>query len=229
VSLGVQAAIITIPSVKNLSIASAESELSSRPYSLNVHPVFLQTAPANTHPNPNTVISQVPAAGAKGHQGDKITIYVLSPSAQFTVPSLVNDTTNQASALLGQSGLTLGATTTTVCSNTVPIGLVVSSSPAAGSLVNSGDQISLTTSKGYCKIQVPSVIGENQGQATATLHAAHFSVQVSPTDPSTCSPSQVGFVSAESLGISTFVPYNSSITISVCEASTEQATTTTTL
>ena len=229
VSLGVQAAIITIPSVKNLSIASAESELSSRPYSLNVHPVFLQTAPANTHPNPNTVISQVPAAGAKGHQGDKITIYVLSPSAQFTVPSLVNDTTNQASALLGQSGLTLGATTSTVCSNTVPIGLVVSSSPAAGSLVNSGDQISLTTSKGYCKIQVPSVIGENQGQATATLHAAHFQVQVSPTDPSTCSPSQVGFVSAESLGISTFVPYNSSITISVCDASTEQATTTTTL
>jgi eukaryotic-like serine/threonine-protein kinase len=229
VSLGVQAAIITIPSVKNLSIANAESELSSVPYSLNVHPVFLQTAPANTHPKPNTVISQVPAAGAKGHQGDKITIYVLSPSAQFTVPSLVNDTTSQAYTLLGQSGLTPGTTTSTVCSNTVPIGLVVSSSPAAGSLVNSGDQISLTTSKGYCKIQVPSVIGENQGQATATLHAAHFVVQVSPTDPSTCSPSQVGFVSAESLGISTFVPYNSSITISVCDASTEQPTTTTSL
>jgi serine/threonine-protein kinase len=228
VSLGVQAAIVTIPSVKNLPLASAESELSSPQYQLNYHPVFLQTAPAGTNPKPNVVISQKPAAGIKGHQGDIVTIYVLSPNAQFTVPLLAGDNPNQASALLGQSNLTLGSTSSTVCSNTVPIGMVVSSNPAAGAYVNAGDQVSLTTSKGYCKVQVPSVIGDNQGQATAALRDAHLRVSVSPTDPSTCSPSQVGFVTAESLGISTFVPYNSTITISVCDASTEQPTTTTT-
>jgi serine/threonine-protein kinase len=227
-SLGVQAAPVTIPSVTGLSLASATSELSSRPYLLTVHPVFLQTAPRGIPPNPNTVLSQSPAAHAKGHQGDKVTIYVLSPNAQFGVPSLVGDATNQASFVLGQYGLNLGATTTTVCSNTVAIGLVVSSNPAAGSYVNAGDQVSLTTSKGYCKVQVPSVYGENQGQATATLRDAHLQVSVSPTDPSTCSPSQVGFVTSQSLGIGTFVPYKSTITISVCDASTEQPTTTTT-
>jgi len=51
-------------------------------------------------------------------------------------------------------------------------------------------------------------------------------VNVSPTDPSTCLPSQVGTVTNESLGIGSHVPYNSSITISVCEASTETTTTT---
>jgi beta-lactam-binding protein with PASTA domain len=104
---------------------------------------------------------------------------------------------------------------------------VISSKPAAGAFVNPGDQITLTTSTGYCQIQVPSVIDESQSQATHELDVDHFQVQVSPTDPSTCSPSQVHTVTNESLGIGTRVPYNSAITISVCEASTEPTTTTT--
>jgi len=227
-SLGAQAAPITIPSVKTLSLAAATSELEYKPYFLTVKTGFLQTVPAGvTNTNPNVVISQVPAAGTKAHQGDTITIYVLSPNAQYQVPSLVGDTTNQASGVLGQSGLTLGPTTATACSDTVAIGLVISSKPAAGAFVNSGDQITLTTSTGYCKIQVPSVIGESQSQATNILKSGHFQVQVSPADPSTCSLSQVGTVTNESLGIGNQVPYNSSITISVCEASTEPTTTTT--
>jgi eukaryotic-like serine/threonine-protein kinase len=227
VSLGVQATPITIPSVKGLSLASATSELASKPYFMNVKTGFLNTAPPNTTPTPGVVLSQVPAAKAKGHQGEKITIYVLSPAAQFAVPYLVGDSTIQASGVLGQDGLTLAPNTTTVCSDTVPIGDVVSTTPGVGSLVNAGDQITLTTSTGYCKIQVPSVIGETQSQAMATLKGDHFQVQVSPTDPSTCSPDQVNTVTNESLPISHYVPYNSSITISVCEASTEQTTTTT--
>jgi serine/threonine-protein kinase len=228
ISLGAQAAPITIPSVKTLSLAAATSELDSKPYFLTVHTGFLQTVPVGvTNTNPNIVISQVPAAGTKGLTGDTITIYVLSPSAQFSVPSLVGDTTNQASGVLGQSDLTPGPTTSTACSDTVGIGLVISSKPAAGAFVNPGDQITLTTSTGYCQIQVPSVIDESQSQATHELDVDHFQVQVSPTDPSTCSPSQVHTVTNESLGIGTRVPYNSSITISVCEASTESTTTTT--
>jgi serine/threonine-protein kinase len=226
VSLGVQAAIITIPSVINMSLAAATNELDSLPYLLNVKTGFLTTAPHGvTNPNPNIVLSQVPAVKTKAHQGDTITIYVLSPNAQFAVPELLHDSTNQASEVLGQSGLTLGSTTAKACSNTVPIGEVISSSPAAGQFVNAGDAVSLTTSSGYCKIQVPSVIGETQSFATATLGSDHFQVSVSPTDPSTCSPSQVNTVTDESLGINTFVPYNSTITISVCEASTEVTTT----
>jgi serine/threonine-protein kinase len=226
VSLGVQAAIVMIPSVKGLTLAQAISELQSTKYLLVPHTALLQTAPAGTHPAPNTVISQVPAAGKQGHQGDTVTIYVLSPTAQFIVPPLAGDTTNQASGVLGQSNLTVASTTSTVCSNTIAIGLVVGSTPASGSFVQAGDQVSLITSKGYCKIQVPSVIDEPQGQANQELHSDHFQVSVSPTDPSTCSTSQVGTVTAESLTIGSFVPYNSTITISVCDASTQTTTTT---
>ena len=197
---------------------------------MNVKTGFLQTAPPGETSQLNIVLSQVPAAKSKAHAGDKITIYVLSPSAQFQVPSLVNDTTSQADAILGQDGLTPGPTTTTGCSNTVAIGLVMSSNPAAGTLVNPGDQITLTTSTGYCKIQVPTVIDESQTQATQILTGDHFQVNVSPADPSTCSPAQASAntVTMESLGIGTYVPFNSNITISVCESSTEPPPTTTT-
>jgi eukaryotic-like serine/threonine-protein kinase len=226
-SLGVQAAPETIPSEKGQSLATATSVLTSPPYLFALRTVFLPTAPKGVLPTPNVVLSQSPAAGTHGHQGDKVTIFVLSPNSQFGVPSLVNDTPTQAAGVLGQYTLTLGPTTSTVCSNTVPIGLVVNSTPAAGSFVNSGDAVSLITSKGYCKVQVPSVINELQGQATTTLTNAHLQVAVSPTDPSLCSPSQVGKVSDMSHAPSTYVPYNSTITIYVCEASTQGTTTTT--
>jgi beta-lactam-binding protein with PASTA domain len=228
-SLGAQAAPITIPNVKNMSLVAATSELQATPYLMSVHPQVLQTVPTGmTNPGPGIVISQRPAVGAKGHQGDVITLYVMSASAQFSVPKLVGDTRSQADQVIGQSGLTVGPTSPSVCSNTMGIGLVVSSNPAQGTLVNSGDQVTLTTSTGYCKIQVPSVLGESQSQATNILKADHFQPQVSPTDPSTCSPSQVGTVTAESLSITSYVPYNSSITISICEASTQPPPTTTT-
>jgi eukaryotic-like serine/threonine-protein kinase len=228
VSLGVEAAPVTIPNVKNMTLSNATSELDSLPYLLTVNVKLLKTAPPGvTGANPNVVLSQVPAVGAHGHQGDTITLYVLSPNAEFNVPSVVGDTTNQAASVLGQAGLNLGPTTPTACSNTVAIGLVMSTNPAANTLVNAGDQITLTTSTGYCKVQVPSVIGENQVQATQTLKESHLQVQVSPTDPSICSPGQINKVSDQSLAPSTYVPYNSSITISVCEASTESTTTTT--
>ncbi|MGD0853702.1 MAG: Stk1 family PASTA domain-containing Ser/Thr kinase [Acidimicrobiales bacterium] len=229
VSLGVQAAIVTIPNVVNMGLTAATSELQAVPYLLNVKTGFLNTVPPGASFTPNVVLKQVPAAKAKGHTGDTITLYVLSPNAQFAVPKLVGDSTEQAAQVLATYGLVLGATTTKACSNTVPIGDVVSSTPGYEALVNSGDQVSLTTSTGYCKVQVPSVIGELQSQAMATLGAAHLSVSVSPTDPSTCSPSQIGFVTDQSLAPSTFVPFNSMITISVCDASTIPPTTTTTL
>jgi serine/threonine-protein kinase len=227
-SLGVQAAPITIPSVVNLTLSAATSELRAPPYLLTVHTGYLQTVPPGvTNANPNIVLSQTPAARTKGHTGDNITIYVLAQNAQFSVPNLANDSIGQAGQVLGQSGLTLGPTQTKACSNTVPIGMVVSTNPAAGTLVNLGEQVTLTIATGYCKVQVPSVFGESQSQATHILDVAHFVVSVSAADPSTCSPSQVHTVTNESLTIGSRVPYNSSITISVCEASTESTTTTT--
>ncbi len=224
VSLGVQAAIITIPKVVGLSVTGAESTLGSPNFLLKVNPQFVTTAPPGVT-SLNTVFKQSPLPGVKGHQGDTVTIYMLSPSAQFSVPSLLNDSTNQASATLGQNGLVVG-TTTSACSNSVPIGDVIGSSPAVGALVNSGDQINLITSSGYCKVHVANYTTESQGQATYQIKSVGLLVNVAPADPSTCSPSQVGTVQQQSATVGSYVLYKSTITLTVCEASTQQSTTT---
>ncbi len=224
-SLGVQAIPVTIPSVTGLTLASATSELQSVTYLLSPKTKFLQSAPPGVIPRPGVVLSQSPAAHAQGHQGDTIYLYVLSPAAQIAVPPLANDSVGLADSTIGQYGLNLGPTTTKACSNTIPIGLVVNSNPAAGTLVNSGDQISLITSSGYCKVQVPSVYGESQSQATSTLKGYQFQVQVAPADPATCSASQVNTVVNQNPGIGSYALFKSSITIFVCEASTETTTT----
>jgi serine/threonine-protein kinase len=195
---------------------------------------FVNQAPAGVTPVPNVVLNQSPAAGKTGHQGDTVILYELNPASQLAVPSsIVGVSTSQAAGILANAGLSVGPTTSTACSNTVGLDLVEASNPAVGTLVNPGTQIDLITSTGYCNVQVPSVLQEKQGVATATLTADHLTVNVAPTDPTTCSPSDVGRVTNETNAqgvpvIGNYVKYNSSIIISVCESSEVPPTTTTT-
>jgi beta-lactam-binding protein with PASTA domain/predicted Ser/Thr protein kinase len=233
VSLGVQAIAVTIPDVTNMSIANAEVELTSNRYKLNPKVTFINQAPAGVTPVPNVVLNQSPLAGKNGRQGDTIILYVLNPASQLAVPSLVNLSIGQASAALANAGLSVGPTTTTACSNSVGLDAVEASNPKVGTLVNPGTQVDLITSTGYCNVRVPSVLDETQGVATATLKSYHLTVNVAPTDPSTCSPGQVGQVTNETNAqgvpvIGDYVKYNASIIISVCESSTEVPPTTTT-
>jgi serine/threonine-protein kinase len=234
VSLGVQAVAVTIPDVTKMSIANAEIELQSTKYLLIPKVQFISQAPTGVTPVPNVVLNQSPLGGKGGHQGDTIILYVLNPASQLAVPSsIVGVTMSQAAAVLANAGLSVGPTTTTACSNTVALDLVEASNPAVGTLVNPGTQITLITSTGYCNVQVPSVLQETQAVAMTTLTNAHLTVNVAPTDPSTCSPSDVGHVTNETNAkgvpvIGDYVKYNASIIISVCESSTEVPPTTTT-
>ena len=233
VSLGVQAVAVVIPDVTTMSIANAELELGSTKYLLTPKVKFINQAPAGVTPVPNVVLNQSPRGGKPGHQGDTIILYVLNPASQLAVPSLVNLTIGQASGALANAGLSVGPTQTSACSNSVALDLVEASNPAVGTLVNPGTQIDLITSTGYCNVRVQSVLQEPQALATSTLKSLHLTVTVSPTDPSTCSPSQVGTVTNETNAdgvpvIGDYVKYNASIIISVCFSSTEVPPTTTT-
>jgi serine/threonine-protein kinase len=233
VSLGLKAIAVTIPSVTNMSIASAEVELTSNMYKLNYTVKFIDQAPPGVPPTANWVLAQSPTAGKTGHQGDYVILDELNPASQLGVPPLSGLSTNEAVAKLVAAGLAVGPTTTSACSNTVGIGLVEASLPAQGALVNPGTQVDLITSTGYCNVLVPSVLQETQAEATATLKGKNLTVNVAPTDPSTCSPSDVGRVTNETNAqgvpvIGNYVKFNASIIISVCESSTEVPPTTTT-
>ncbi len=229
VSLGPQTAVVTVPDVTKMSLSAALNVLNNTPYLFNTTVKQTIVVPPGGAV-PGDVVQETPSVGTKVHAGDKMIVTVLSQAAQFPVPSLTGDPPTLAAQKLGQSQLTVGPTTKQLCSNTIGIGLVVGSFPAQGALVNSGTAIDLIISKGFCKILVPSVIGEPQARGTAILQADHFSPQTSPQDPSTCAPSQVGTIVAQSASpaIGTYAPYNSTITISVCFTSTLTTPTTTT-
>lgn len=101
------------------------------------------------------VISQSPAANTEVQKGDTIDVVISrgqDPAAQsssetVTLPNFVGNYSESAvKDYASQNGLTLNVTS--VYSNSVAEGMVVTQSPAAGSKVTDGDTISVTVSKG---------------------------------------------------------------------------------
>jgi len=251
VALGSTVAPVIVPDVTGLSIAVAESTLqtiglgytlayvttpATSTTSSTVAGGSTTTSPtttvaaATTPPQPNTVLKQTPIGGTSVKKGTTVTLTVLAPTSTYPVPSLQGQTVGQAAAALGQVGLTVSPTNGSTCSNSVSIGAVVKTSPAAGTNVASGATITLITSIGVCQIVVPKVVTALTTDAIGVLQKAGLTAVVTAASPAACTNGTIGTVESQSLAPGSFAPYNSQIVISVCETSgttTSSSTTTT--
>jgi serine/threonine-protein kinase len=114
----------------------------------------------------------------KGEQVPKHTAIDLNVSAgpkPRTVPTLAGQPYAQAVTVLQQLGLT-AARGPDAFSDTVPIGQVVGTSPAAGASVARGATVAITVSKGPDMVAVPDVAGKSVPDATAAMQAAGLSI-----------------------------------------------------
>ena len=97
----------------------------------------------------------------------------------FILPVLVPGTVGliqvEAETLVVESGLTVG-TISTVNSNTVPLGRVISQSPQAGGAVLHGTSVNLVVSLGPVMVTVPDVVGMTQANAEAAITSANLTV-----------------------------------------------------
>ncbi len=89
------------------------------------------------------------------------------------VPALVGLSQAEAETTLAGAGLVLGEATQE-CSNTVPTGVVIGQSVAAGETLEFGGAVSLTVSSGVCSVPVPNVSGMAQADAGDALVAANL-------------------------------------------------------
>ncbi len=89
------------------------------------------------------------------------------------LPSLVGKTKTQAIAILGSKALTL-AQVTYARSSSVLVGEVISEFPSPGQSIQEGSKISLVISSGPPNVTVPSVIGQTQAAAIASITANHL-------------------------------------------------------
>jgi probable HAF family extracellular repeat protein len=105
------------------------------------------------------------------------TSYLLTPNTPpVTVPNVVGVTQTVASSTIAAADLEVG--TVTIQNNgTVPAGVVISQTPAAGTSLRVGAPVNLVVSSG--KVSVPNVIGLANATATSLLTSAGLTVTVS--------------------------------------------------
>ena len=213
ISLGNSSQPVTIPDTVNMGLSDAESTLQQAGLAYRV--VFTSTASDNA--KPNTVLYQDPPGGVQGRTGDTVTLTVLAPGSQFPVPDVSGQSPLDAASLLGQSGLTVDSTQGSTCSNVHAAGLVVSTTPAIGSLVVSGDKIQLVLSTGYCDVVIPDVTGMSKALASTTMQNQGLVVTIVTLLSSNpdCSGLSDNIVS-QTLSPGSQHPYHSAVTLSWC-------------
>ncbi len=111
-----------------------------------------------------------------------LVIVLLQPAKMVTVPDVGGRTEQAAGASLRQAGL--DPVPSLAASSTVPTGLVVSQSPAAGERVEKGSRVSIVISGGPASAALISVAGQTASQAKANLTRAGFKT-TTKREPST--------------------------------------------
>ena len=119
------------------------------------------------------VIGSNPSAGTDVAKDSTVTILVSTGPAQITVPSVLDQTVEQATAALEKVGLQV---TTVQVDSTKDIGTVVKQDPKPGTTAASGDTITLSVSKGTTKVTVPDVTGSDTATAKADITQAGLTV-----------------------------------------------------
>jgi uncharacterized repeat protein (TIGR01451 family) len=139
---------------------------------------------------PGYVLSQHPPAGSSVAPGSVVDLVVSLGAELVTVPNAVGSTPAAAASALQAAGLGVGSVTT-LHHATVPAGIVLGQSPAAGAPVGVGSAVDLVVSAGPQPVPVPNVTGATETAAVAAVLASGLTVgSVLPLD----SPAPIGQV-----------------------------------
>jgi len=160
----------TVPSVTGLPLDAAVSRLEDDGFKADI------VSQPNSAPQ-GTVYQQSPGAGSEQDEGSDVQLLVSKGPAEVTVPNTVGVPETVARDRLAAVGLK--ASVAEVFSSS-EIGRVVAQDPAAGGKAGKGSEVRLNVSKGTAQVDVPSVVGLSQADATAQVKAAGLAVNAVP-------------------------------------------------
>jgi beta-lactam-binding protein with PASTA domain len=159
------------------------------------------------------VISQDPSKNAAVRVGSNVNL-VISAGLPVPVPNVVGLTQDAALTAITGAGLVVG-TVTTQFDSTVPQGLVISESPAAGTNLKAGSGVNLVISAGV-PVSVPNVVGLTQDAALTEITGAGLVVATVTQQFSATVPQ--GIVLIESPAAGTNVKAGSGVYLVVSKA-----------
>ncbi|CAB4875629.1 unannotated protein [freshwater metagenome] len=173
---------VVVPSVVGSDSATARSVLDREGFSTDEIP--------KTSSRPKgEVIGQDPAGGTKADKGSVVTVTVSDGPGMVTIPDVTGLSSSQARRRLENAGLRVRVRER--ASQDIPKGEAIETSPQVGQQIERGSTISLVISSGPEKVDVPSVVGQQQADAQTTLITAGFKVTLTEREDLTAEPGTV--------------------------------------
>lgn len=170
--------VVSVPNVVAFGANDAEGQLVALGFA-----VTRINEPSATRPV-GEVIRQNPAAGTRLETGETVTLVVASapPVQNVTIPAaIVGQSESDAKATLTAAGLTNQGQTITEPSDTVPAGVVIRSTPAAGTEIPDSTLVALVVSGGPAP-DCAAAIGLTEAAASAPFTAAGMTVTAVQAD-----------------------------------------------
>jgi eukaryotic-like serine/threonine-protein kinase len=192
-----------VPKVTGMTVAAATAELRGAGFTVTTGTARLDNRFAKGH-----VIRSVPAGGQRVGKGGHITLIPSAGPHRRPMPQVTGLTLPAAQAALRQAGLTPGPVTKET-SSTIAVGIVVSTTPAAGAMWPQPRPVRLVVSAGS---PVPDFIGQPEGVAQGWASANGVSLDVRTT---TKSDAPAGTITYQSLSAGSAFARGQVITIKV--------------
>ena len=164
--------LVSTPTLVGMTVAQAEQAADAEGLAVTVvGEEYSESIPAEA------VVATDPSAGSRIVPGETVGLVVSLGPERYDVPSLTGLTRDEAEAALGELTLAAGEVTRRF-SEQVPDGQVISQTPAAGTEVRRGAEVSFVVSKGRRPIEVPDVTGDPRDEAVAAIEDAGLVAQV---------------------------------------------------
>ena len=166
----------TVPSVDGLTQAQARRKLEAAGFKVTVSREASDTIPSGT------VTRTAPPGGTQIDKGSTVTLFISSGPQRVTVPSVVGQSQDSASAELANVGLKVSIVQQ---ESTQTPGTVLSQDPGAGSLAGRGSTVTLTVARQPQQVTVPNTVGQSESSALSALADAGLTPIVGATQPVT--------------------------------------------
>ncbi len=141
---------------------------------------FTKSTPANV------VLQEDPPAGSRQKRGTTVVLALSGGQKSAEVPVTTNMSQQQARIAIENTGLTFGNVSEQLSDQ--PRGLVIASSPPAGTTVALPGTVDVVLSKGPATVQVPDLYGRSVGEARSMIEQLGLRIAGLSRDTSSLQP-----------------------------------------
>ena len=141
---------------------------------------FHKTLPANI------VLQEDPPAGSRQKRGTSVVLALSAGQKTAEVPVTANMSQQQARISIENTGLTMGNVSEQI--SDAPRGLVIGTSPAAGTKVELPGTVDIVLSKGPATVTVPDFYGRNLGEVRSMVEQIGLRIAGVSRDTSSLQP-----------------------------------------